>query len=380
MTNSVTWMWFGNRAQINSTPGSPATAAEAQGLTGYTAAGPGQIEPVTLTGGLRLINTPETGWTTAFATTYNQNPYGPSPFSYRSPHVDGPVSSPITSFLRVDYRLTFPDNTTADQQGVLIQMRNGDMFFRPSLDSMAAWSEINELYSVQILRATPLPANTYVARISFAPEIFELDILCFAAGTMILTQDGQRPVETLQPGDMVWTRDHGYQPLRWIGASSLDAVDLAAKPKLRPVRIEAGALGAGQPLRPLHVSRQHRVLIRSAIAQRIFGTDEVLAPACQLTELPGIAIDESVTQITYVHLMFDDHQVVMSEGALTESLYPGRQALRMLGRAALAEIEALFPDLLDPICPPQEARPLVRGAPLRRLVARHARHDRELVS
>lgn len=259
-------------------------------------------------------------------------------------------------------------------------MRNGDMFFRPSLDSVASWSEINSLYSVEILRATPLPANTYVARISFAPDIFELDIVCFVAGTMILTEQGDRPVETLQPGDMIWTRDHGYQPLRWIGTRSLDAVDLAARPKLRPVRIEPGALGADQPRRPLSVSRQHRILIRSTIAQRIFGTAEVLAPACQLTELPGIAIDDTVTRITYVHLMFDDHQVVMSEGALSESLYPGAQALRALGRSALAEIEALFPELQDADRAPQEARHLVRGRPLRQLVARHARNDRALVS
>lgn len=380
MTYPVTWMWFGNGAQINATAGSPATAAEAESMNGYTATGPNQIEPVSLVGGLRVIKTPETGWTTAYATTYNHNLFGPSTFSYRSPDADAQVSSQITGFLRVDYRLTFPDNTTSDQQGVLIQMRNGDMFFRPALDSVDEWSDINALYSVEILQATPLPANTYVARISFNPDIFDLDIICFAAGTMILTEQGDRAVETLQAGDMIWTRDNGFQPLRWTGTRALDAIDLAAKPKLRPVRIEAGALGADQPVRPLVVSRQHRILIRSAIAQRIFGAAEVLAPACQLTELPGIRIDEDVTQVTYVHLMFDDHQVIMSDGALTESLYPGAQAIESLGKTALAEIDALFPQLRDATRLPREARHLVRGPQLRRLVERHARNERALVS
>lgn len=376
---TVTWMWIGRAPQINTTPGSPATTAEADALKGLRAGGPEQIRPVSLVGETRTISTQETGWTQAYATTYNGARGGASDFVYRDPADGSREVSQITGFLRVDYRLTFPDNTTMDQEGVLIQMRNGDRFFRPSLDDLNDWRDIKQLHSIEVLKATPLPASTYVARISFAPSIMDLQIICFAAGTMILTDTGPRPVEDLRAGDRVWTRDAGHQPLRWTGTRHLDAVDLAARPALRPIRIAAGALGAGQPEADLVVSPQHRVLIRSAIAQRMFGTDEVLAPACHLTGLPGIAVDETVEAVTYCHLLCDDHQVLSSNGALTESLYPGPQALRALGKAALDEIEAIFPGLTTRDDAATPARDLVRGAKVRRLVERHVAHARPLV-
>ncbi len=41
------------------------------------------------------------------------------------------------------------------------------------------------------------------------------NIVCFAAGTLIDTPEGARAVETLTPGDLVMTLDHGAQPIRW---------------------------------------------------------------------------------------------------------------------------------------------------------------------
>ena len=63
--------------------------------------------------------------------------------------------------------------------------------------------------------------NLQIAGAGLAAEQFNIEntaIICFAAGTMILTAEGERAIETLTAGDMVWTLDHGYQPLRWIGA------------------------------------------------------------------------------------------------------------------------------------------------------------------
>lgn len=378
MSDSVTWMWFGNTGQINSTPGTPATEGEARSVIGDTAAGPDQIRPVTLQTDPRVIHTAQ-GRSLAYATTFNGNEGGASDFTYPSPADGDTVVSQVTGFLRVDYELTFPDGSTDTQEGVLIQMANGDRFFRPSRDDLADWDNVDALSSIKIVNASPLSSNTYVAPISFSPGIMNLSVPCFAAGTMIRTQTGDRAVETLQIGDMIWTRDAGYQPLRWIGTRRFDAVDLAAQPRLRPIRIEAGALGDAQPVRPLLVSRQHRILIRSAIAQRMFGTSEILAPAFQLADLPGIDTDMSAQSVTYCHLMFDAHQVVMSDGALTESLYPGAQALLALGTAATSEIEAIFPGILSRDCP-ASARPLTRGPKLRRLVQRHVENERHLVS
>ena len=96
---------------------------------------------------------------------------------------------------------------------------------------------------------------------------------------------------TLAEGDLVRTLDHGLQPVRWVGARRLSAAELAAAEKLRPIRIRAGALGPGTPRADLLVSPQHRVLVRSRIAQRMFGTDEVLVAAKQLLQIDGIDND-----------------------------------------------------------------------------------------
>ncbi len=98
-------------------------------------------------------------------------------------------------------------------------------------------------------------------------------VTCYVAGTLLATADGPRAIETLVPGDLVMTMDHGLQPVRWIGRSTCTVSD-----RLAPVRIAAGALGHGLPRRDLFVSQQHRMLVRSRIAERMTGRSEILIP------------------------------------------------------------------------------------------------------
>ncbi len=200
---------------------------------------------------------------------------------------------------------------------------------------------------------------------------------CFCAGTLIDTPRGPVAVEALQPGDLVLTRDNGARALRWIGRRVLDAAELASQPKLRPIRIRAGALSAGIPHSDLMVSPQHRVLVRSSIAQRMFGAAEVLVAARQLLALDGIE-QVDADSVEYVHILFDGHEVVTSNGALTESLYTGPEAMQAVGDAARAEILTIFPELRD--TPAAAARPLVTGAQARQLAQRHMRNAKALVS
>ena len=202
---------------------------------------------------------------------------------------------------------------------------------------------------------------------------------CFAAGTRIRTAAGEVAVEDLEVGDTVDTRDSGVQPIRWIGRRSLSAADLADNPKLRPIRIRAGALGPGQPARDLVVSPQHRILVRSSIAQRMFGTPEVLVAARQLCQIDGIDIANDLTEVTYVHLLFDAHEILFSNGAETESLYTGPEALAAVGPAAREEIFALFPELMTRDYRPHPARSLPSGRLARRLAVRHLRNGKALV-
>jgi hypothetical protein len=199
-------------------------------------------------------------------------------------------------------------------------------------------------------------------------------VVCFAAGTLILTQQGRRPVEDLAPGDLVQTRDHGLQPIRWAGKRVLSPAELAANPKLRPIRIRKGALGRDLPAADLVVSPQHRVLVRSRIAQRMFGADEVLVAAKQLCQIDGIEVAEDMAGVAYHHIMFDRHEVVISNGAETESLFTGPEALKAVGAVALTEILTLFPELANENHRPEAARTIAIGRRARQMAERHARH------
>ncbi|MFB2531860.1 Hint domain-containing protein [Paracoccus sp. p3-h83] len=203
------------------------------------------------------------------------------------------------------------------------------------------------------------------------------NLVCFASGTLIATPTGTMRIEDLRVGDPVITRDHGIQPIRWIASRAMRADELAAAPHLRPIRIGAGALGAGLPETDLVVSPQHRVLVRSAIAQRMFGTDEILVAAKHLTTLPGIGVAEDLTTVTYHHMLFDAHEVVISNGAETESLFTGPEALKSVGPAAVAEILTLFPELAA--ATPSPAQPLAPGRMARSLARRHAANAKPLV-
>lgn len=188
--------------------------------------------------------------------------------------------------------------------------------------------------------------------------------ICLADGSRVLTPAGVVPVENLRPGDPVVTLDHGPLPLRWIGRRAVSIAEQRVEPRLRGVRIAAGALGGGLPHRDLVVTRQHRLLVRDDAGR------EQLVAARHLVGGPGITQAEPARRPIYHHLLFDHHALIRAEGAATESLYLGPQALRALPAAARGEIALLFPDLTA-AGPPPATRPFMTGA-----VARHLRAGR----
>lgn len=167
-------------------------------------------------------------------------------------------------------------------------------------------------------------------------------VVCFASGTLIEAELGPVPVEHLQPGDRVMTRDAGLQELTWTGARRVDAVgDLA------PVVIGAGALGNS---RDLVVSPQHRMVLEGWKAELLFGADEVFVKAKDLVNGDTIKIREG-GKVNYHHILFDSHQVVYAEGAASESFHPGPQAVGALDSGTRDELLRLFPDLAQMTTP-----------------------------
>ncbi|MCJ8139543.1 Hint domain-containing protein [Falsirhodobacter halotolerans] len=221
-------------------------------------------------------------------------------------------------------------------------------------------------------------ANLAVINVSVGTGTLEVTPVCFVRGTMIMTEQGEVPIEDLKAGDMVLTMDHGFQPIRWIGSTRLSALDLIQRPNLRPIRIQKGAFGPNLPEADLSVSPQHRVLIRSKVADRIFATREVLVAAKQLLQLPGINVESQIIEVEYFHMMFSQHEVVYANGLLSESLYLGPVSMQALEPAAREEISALFPGVFegDRVFPP--ARHLASGRLGRRLAVRHLQNGKNL--
>ena len=156
-------------------------------------------------------------------------------------------------------------------------------------------------------------------------------VTCFTTGTAIRTPRGDVAIDDLRVGDLVMTLDNGAQPVRWIGTSTHDAAALRAHPHLRPVLIARGRLGNN---RDLLVSRQHGMLVAGGLARAI-----------HLTDTPGIRIANGKRQVTYLHLMFDAHQVIFAENAASESFYPGSQAMMTISPMARLSLLQAFPDL-----------------------------------
>lgn len=203
----------------------------------------------------------------------------------------------------------------------------------------------------------------------------------FTTGTLILSDRGRTPVEMLRPGDMVVTRDHAFQPIRWIGRHKLSARDLAEHPNLRPIRIETGVLGHGAPLNNLLLSPQHRIFLRSKFAKSQFGSDEVLVAVRELLAIEGIDIAEDLDEVEYVHFLCDDHEIVISNGAWTESMYPSPQTLNAMDKEIVEEIFDIFPELYNryPNTTPKGARMLLTGCQGRNLAELHSNSNRPLL-
>lgn len=167
---------------------------------------------------------------------------------------------------------------------------------------------------------------------------------CFTPGAQIATALGDVRVEDLREGDRVITRDRGYQKIRWIGRRSLTAADLAEAPQFRPIRIARGALGLNLPDRDLVVSPQHRMLLSSSRAELLFGDHEVLIAATHLLGRHGVT-REAPEGVTYIHLLFDHHEIIRANGAWTESYQPGELTLSGMDDDQRDELLSLFPQL-----------------------------------
>lgn len=254
------------------------------------------------------------------------------------------------------------DGNTVTVTGTTFYLADGRQVFTPTDGSTLTTSTL---------------VNTSWSSSQGSMPVSNLGPPCFTPDTMIQTALGVRKVQDIRAGDLVMCQDKGLVRVRYVRRRLLSRAHLETYPNHAPVQIRAGALGPGVPSRDLTVSPQHRILIRSAIAERMFGVPEILVPACQLTAVPGVfqrAVDRPVR---FIHLLLDHHGIVMADGAPTETLYLGHETRKMLSRAEIAKIEAV--SATSNIWAMQPARLFVRGKRLKRLVDRHLANRKPLV-
>lgn len=204
------------------------------------------------------------------------------------------------NLLYLDCAITLiaPDSTTYEAL-VLVEVEGGD----------AA-----EVYLMPLATLRPETAYRLVGadRDVAAAKFGDVACVRFARGTHITMASGaQVPIEDLQIGDRVLTRDAGPQAVRWIGDTTLRAVGDFA-----PVVITAGALFN---TRDLVLSPDHRLFIYQREDRLGAGRSEVLVKVRHLIN------GDSVYQkdggfVDYFQILFDDHQIIYAEGIAAETL------------------------------------------------------------
>lgn len=170
-------------------------------------------------------------------------------------------------------------------------------------------------------------------------------VICFTPGTQIATPHGPRRVEALREGDWVQTRDNGAQEIQWIGSRRISGARLFVVPKLRPIRIRAGALGIDRPEKELLVSPEHRMLLRGRQVQALFNTPEVLVAARDLINGTTITTDSAVKQVTYIHMLLGSHQVLWANGVESESFHPASASMSALDTEDRIRLTRLLPQV-----------------------------------
>lgn len=287
---------------------------------------------------------------------------GGSATDYVSYTLDGVTYTPqVDNSAIYSAKITELDSTTATVNVVVFQMANGDTF----VGDLGGTLDNLEIRQIELLSEVSSAYSGYSNDFSVSNTA-----VCFAEGTRIRTICGEVPVEELRPGAALKTRDNGYQLLLWIGGTYF-----ASPGRQAPVLFDPGALGSGMPRRALMLSPQHRVLIRSPVARRMFGQDEVFLPAFRLAGLPGISRAPPGEPVVYWHLLCARHEIVEAEGAPVESLLPGPMARDIAKGAWDADLLQLA-GMRGPV---QAARLVPDAAQQKRLVMRLAQNRKSPV-
>jgi hypothetical protein len=151
-----------------------------------------------------------------------------------------------------------------------------------------------------------------------ATDDFAAATYCFAAGTLIATPEGPKPVERLAVGDPVVTADGRGVPVLWIGRQQLRKPGPVDPSGL--VQIRAGALGDGLPHCDLTVTADHGMVLDGFVINA-----SALVNGGSIDWVPSSELPET---FTVYHVETEGHEVILANGAPSETFidYRDRRA------------------------------------------------------
>ncbi len=217
--------------------------------------------------------------------------------------LNGSVGSGQT-FDFIDAHSTLYLSDPLDFAGTIAGFGTGDTIVAVGANSETLIGDVMELFqngnAFGTLDFASAPTNMHIDAAG--------DVTCFLAGTLIATERGERPVEDLAIGDLVLTHAGALRPIKWLGYRSFRAPFVDSGTDVVPVRIAAGALADGVPARDLIVSPLHAMLL-----------DGALIPAGCLVNDASIRRCPDITDIDYIHIELDSHDIILAEGAPAET-------------------------------------------------------------
>ena len=149
--------------------------------------------------------------------------------------------------------------------------------------------------------------------VSHASGFADVGMACYCPGTLIQTERGQKRVEDLKIGDEVMTMSGALRPIKWIGRRRYGGRFVMGRKDILPICIKAGALDDNVPRRDLWISPHHAMYFKDK------HLEGVLIEAKDLVNGASIVLVERVDKVEYFHIELDTHDVIIAEGALSES-------------------------------------------------------------
>ena len=278
----------------------------------------------------------------------------------------GPVTSKLDSAFRWKVELTLQNGSTIQKDVTFIQLEDGSIF--TNVDN-ADFANL-QIKGIKLL--------SYISGSYYGTagkrSLTSVQLLCFAAEARIRTAEGSVQAGDLQAGDAIITLDHGAQPILWVTRREVSQAELRDDPNLAPICIAPNTFGMGLPEAPLHLSPQHRVLVRSTISQRMFGDAEVLVAIKHMQDYPGVGISTELPSVTYIHFAMARHEIVFANGLPSETLFPGEMVLNRFDDKDYDRLREIYGTK-----PSSPARYFVPKGAARTLVRRHLKNRRSLV-